>query len=46
MAKNILGAVAGLATWFIVATWYHLTFLLSLVPLTYAGSRLVGRMNS
>jgi len=23
--------------------WYHLTFLLSLVPLTYAGSRLVDR---
>jgi len=23
--------------------WYHLTFLLSLVPLTYAGNRLTGR---
>jgi hypothetical protein len=26
--------------------WYHLTFLLSLVPLTYVGSRFGGRPNS
>ena len=26
--------------------WYHLTFLLSLVPLTYLGGRFVGRPNS
>jgi hypothetical protein len=26
--------------------WYHLTFLLSLVPLTYVGGRIVGRSRS
>jgi len=25
--------------------WYHMTFLLSLVPLTYAGGRVASRLN-
>ncbi len=29
--------------WHTFPVWYHLTFLVSLVPLTYAGGRLAGR---